>query len=234
MRENHNGKIVEQSAISPWIETNNIDWSCITAGLKPKKYNKNEVIFQQDGCSEYVYLIKDGRIRLDIYSITGDDKTIFIAGRGTFIGDLAPIDNLNNICRATASTNSEVYLILKSDFIRELNTNIRFTNDMLTLYAKKIRLMVENIKQLSFYNASYRVCHALVHLANQYSTPTPEGYKLSLKFTHQEMATLTGLSRVSVSNILSDLQSNGMLKKMDGYLLIKDIDAILAYSSDME
>jgi len=233
MKENSNSKIIAKNIISPWIETNNIDWSCITSNLTPKIYKKNEVIFQQGNNSKYVYLIKDGRVRLDINSLEGEEKTIFIAGKGTFIGDISPIDNLSNICRATASINSEVYLIPKSEFLMQLNTNIQFANDLLFLNAKKIRLLVENIKQLSFNNASYRVCYALIHLVNQYSINTSDGYKLAMKFTHQEMADLTGLSRVSVSNIISDLQSKGILKKSSGHLLIKDIEAILAYSNDI-
>jgi hypothetical protein len=47
------------------------------------------------------------------------------------------------------------------------------------------------------------------------------------------MANLTGLSRVSVSNIISDLQSKSILKKMDGYLLIKDIETIMTYLNDI-
>ncbi len=233
MQKNGSDKIIAHNILSPWIETNDINWSCIISNLTPKKFNKNDVIFQQDCNSKYVYLIKNGRVRLDIYSLTGEDKTVFIAGKGTFIGELSPIDNLNNICRASASTDSEIYLILKSDFLKQLNTNIEFTKNILTLSAKKIRLLVEDIKQLSFNNASYRVCYALVHLVNQYSTRTPDGYKLAMKFTHQEMANLTGLSRVSVSNIISDLHSKGILKKMNGYLLIKDIEAIMSYLNDI-
>ena len=58
---------------------------------------------------------------------------------------------------------------------------------------------------------------------------TEEGYNLNIKFTHHEMASLTGLSRVSVSNIISDLSSRGILKKENGYLIVKDINAILSY-----
>lgn len=233
MNDDTYNKIGSNNIISPWIEVNETDWSYITSDLKPKKYKKNEVVFYQDSMTEYVYLIKNGRIRLDIYSLTGEEKTLFIAGKGLFIGDLSPIDTIPNICRATASIDSEVYLILKSDFLKHLHTNIKFAVDLLYINSKKIRFLAETVKQLSFNNASYRVCYALVHLANQYSTLTKEGYKLDMKFTHQEMANLTGLSRVSVSNIISDLQAKAILKKMDGYLLIKDIETIMTYLNDI-
>lgn len=233
MTNDTNNKLSTNNITSPWIEASEIDWSYITCDLKPKRYKKNEVIFYQNSTAEYVYLIHKGRVRLDIYSLTGEEKTVFIAGKGIFIGDLSPIDNLPNICRASASTDSDVYLIFKNDFLKHLSTNIKFANDLLYINSKKIRFLVEDVKQLSFNDASYRVCYALVQLANQYSTLTKEGRKLDMKFTHQEMADLTGLSRVSVSNIISDLQSKGILEKMDGYLLIKDIETIMTYLNDI-
>lgn len=231
---NDSGKKIDTGNVtSPWIESNEIDWNYITHNIEPKKYSKNEVLFEQNSSTDYVYLINNGRVRLDIISYAGEEKTIFIAGKGIFIGDLSPIDNLPNICRATTSTDCEIYLILKSDFKKHLLTNIKFATDILYINSKKIRLLVEDIKQLSFNNAYYRVCYALVHLAKQYSSLTKEGYKLDMKFTHQEMANLTGLSRVSVSNIISELQSKEVLKKMDGYLLIKDINSILTHLDDI-
>lgn len=218
--------------ISPWVEAGNMDWSCITSNLKPKTYSKNQVIFYQNCVSDYVYLVKEGRIRLDIYSPSGEEKTLFIADKGTFIGEISPIDGLPNICRATAATDSAVYLIPKTEFLRQLHSNIKFATDLLYLFTLKMRALVEDIKQLSFNDSYYRVCDALAHLVRQYATHTKEGYKLNMKFTHQEMGSLTGLSRVSVSNIISDLTSKGIIRKEQGYVIIKDFDSILDFLND--
>jgi len=222
----------ELSKASPWIEVESIDWSYIVSGLKPKKYRKNEIVFYQNCISDYVYLVKNGRVRLDLYSRGGDKKTLFIADKGTLIGEVSPIDNLPNICQATAATDSSIYLIPKSEFLRQLNSNHKFAMDLLSVYALKIRSLVNEVKRLSFDDSYQRVCDALAHLVMQYATPTPKGYKLNMKFTHQEMASLTRLSRVSVSNIISDLTSKGILVKENGYLIVKDLDSILNYIND--
>lgn len=182
--------------ISPWVEAGNIDWSCITSNLKPRRYVKNQVVFYQNCESDYVYLVKEGRIRLDIYSSSGEEKTLFIADKGTLIGEVSPIDGLPNMCRATAATDSAVYLIPKTEFLNQLHSNNKFASDILYLFTLKMRALVEDIKQLSFNDSYYRVCDALAHLVRQYATHTKEGYKLNMKFTHQEMGSLTGLSRV--------------------------------------
>jgi len=222
----------ELNSFSPWITTDGIDWSCITKGLTPKKYSKNSIVCYQDSFSDYVYLVKDGRVHLDICSQNGEEKTLYIAVEGTLIGELSPVDGLPNICSAIAAVDSILYLIPKATFINEMKTNCEFVSNLLYLYTKKIRYLAEDIKHITFNNSYYRVCNALVHLAKQYGTKSESGHKLNVKFTHQEMANLTGLSRVSVSNIISDMGSQGILKKEDGYLIIKDIYSILSYVAE--
>ena len=65
----------------------------------------------------------------------------------------------------------------------------------------------------------------MLDLINDYSKQLKtSSYKFTLKYTHQNIADLTGLSRVSVSNIISKFQNLGILKKdsFDGYIIIKD------------
>lgn len=217
---------------SPWIDMSDIDWSCITNGLTPKAYKKNEVVYQQDSVLDYLYLVKSGRIRLDVYSTSGEKKSIFIAVEGSLFGELSAIDGIPNICNAIAASNSLLYSIPKQLFIDALHTNNEFCFHMLVLMAKKMRLMVSEIKQLSFNDSYYKVCYALCHLIKQYATPAAGGYRLSIKFTHQEMGHLTGLSRVSVSNIFSNMAAEGILEKQEGYILVKKLDTLHQYLID--
>lgn len=211
---------------SPWVKLDGIDWTCLTKGLMPKKYKKNSIVFYQGCFSDYVYLVKKGRVHLDIYSQNGEEKTLFIAVEGSLIGEVSPIDGLPNICSAAAATDSFLYLIPKEAFFHELKTNNQLALNVLLLATRKIRCLAEDIKQTTFHNPYYRVCHALIHLANQYSAKLEQGHKLNIKFTHQEMANLTGLSRVSISNVISAMGTQGILTKEDGYLIIKRFDLV--------
>src|SRR5665647_331069 len=116
---------------SPWVTLDTIDWSCVTRGLSPKKYSKNEVVCHQNSFSDYVYLVKAGRVRLDIVSQSGEEKTLFIADKGAFIGELSPMDGLPNIGRATAVTDSLLFLIPKQNYINEMKTNCDFSSNLL-------------------------------------------------------------------------------------------------------
>ncbi len=215
---------------SPWVTMPDTDWSTVIKNLQPKLFRKNSIIYHQKDKPDYVYLVKKGRVRLDIYSFNGEKISLFIADQGTFFGELSPIDSMANMCSATAAIDSLLYSIPVSTFMAEINQNHEFACNILKMMAKKIRLISVQVRQLSFNDSNYRVCSALSNLVHQYGKPEADGsYQLSIKFTHQEMADLTGLSRVTVSNILSALTAEGILGKQDGFLIIKNLNAVHQY-----
>lgn len=227
MKYDNGNSLKLENLDSPWLEMEKIDWTCISEHSTLKNYPKGSIVYHQEDNPEYVYLVKSGRVCLDIYGLNGEKRSIFIAETNTFFGELSPIDNLPNLCSATVVSDASLYLIPKGVFDDELNKNPAFSTNLLKVMAKKIRLLTAQLKQLSFNDSTYRVCHALMNLTCQYGAPVSNGkYKLKIKFTHQEMANLTGLSRVSVSNILLNLTAEGIIDKEDGYIVINDISLL--------
>jgi len=214
---------------SPWIKMGTLDWSFLTTGLKPKSFKKDVNIYQQQHETEFIYLVKSGRIRLSIYSLEGEEKALLIAEEGSLFGEISCLDNFPNFANATAAADSLLYVIPKQRFISELENNHQCALNLIKLMARKIRILSTQIKQLSFADSYFRVSNALVHLANEYGIKTDSGYKLSIKFTHQEMASLTGLCRVSVTNIFLNMTHNGVLQKEGGYFIIKQLDKLYGY-----
>lgn len=208
---------------SPWIEAKDIDWGDLTEGLKLISYKKGEIIYHQEEQKPFVYLVKTGRVRLDVYSEAGNKRSLFVAGPGAMFGELSPIDQMPCFCDATAAVDSVVYLIPTPLFTQRMESDHQFAKNLLLLMARKTRLMTDAIKQLSFHSSTSRVAYALINLSIQYSLQRPDGsLRLTMKFTQQEMADITGLSRVSVSNIFIELMSEGILEKEEGFLVIRD------------
>ncbi len=214
---------ITSDTVSPWIKMPEADWSVVTKEFSPRFYKKGTVIYRQNDKPENVYLIKSGRVRLDVYSPDGDIRTLFVAQDGIIFGELSPIDGLPNICSATAVTDCKLYAVPSGQFMEELSKNPQFLRTVLGIMARKLRLLASEIKQLSFNDSTYRVCNALYHLVMQHGETMPDNkVRIQIRFTHQEMANLTGLSRVSVSNIILRLTEEGFISKQDGYFVVNE------------
>lgn len=214
---------------SPWVEKGDSDWSCLTSGLKPKRFKKDTLIYQQQEDTEYVYLVEKGRVRMSVYSVDGEEKSLFIAEKGCLFGEISCLDSIPNFANATVAADSLIYEIPKQVFKDALNNNHLCALNIISLLNRKIRILSNQIKQLSFDDSYYRVCNALIHLTKQYGVKNDNGYTLGIKFTHQEMANLIGLNRVTVTNIFISMANKGILVKENGYYVIKDMDKLHDY-----
>ena len=211
---------------SPFIEMPELDWTSLTKNTELTSYDTGTIIYQQDTMNDYVYLVQQGRVRVDLYSYSGDFKSLFLASKGCLFGEISMIDDLPNRGTAVVTIPSKIYLIPKARFQLEMSRNIQLCNNVMTLLAKKFRFLTAEVELQSFYNSYYKVVVVLINLVKGYGLKTDDGYQLNIGFTHQEMASLTGLSRVSVSKILSDLKARGIIKKRSGNIIIPDTDAL--------
>lgn len=232
MEEDRNNAFVNigGEGASAWIELKDINWKPFTAGLSELEFKKGEVIYHQESKSPYVFFVKNGKVRMDIYSEGGRRKTLFIACTGSIFGELTPFDGEPNVCEAIASTNCRLFRMSGDRFKELIMENSEFAWNVCYTLAQKLRVMSDSIKQLTFDNSAFKVANAMLNLFKQYSCDMPAGKRcLTLRFTHQEMADLTGLSRVSVSNIFNEFVSMGFLEKQKGYFVAKDIEGLRRY-----
>jgi CRP-like cAMP-binding protein len=221
--ESNNPSLENPVNYSPWLKIDDYNWDSLTKGKKSLAYKKNDVIYHQQTYTDFVYLVKSGRVRLSIYSKDGREKSLFIADKNCLFGELSAFDNLPNHATAMAVADSEVYHIPKTLFIECLKVDHDLSLKTIEILARKNRLLAAQIEDLSFNDAYTRVAIALIKLSLSYSSDCSDGNKLEIKFTHQEMANLLGLSRVSVSKIMSDFIKLSILEKKDGYIVLKDV-----------
>ena len=182
---------------SPWLSENTDYDKQFFSSYPAHTYKKGHIFYSQEENSDYVYLLCEGRVCLSIDNPNGDAKDIFIADKGFIFGKLSALDCMPNCCYAIGVSDTIIVkLIPKSHFTELLNTDIHFCQYVMTMLTKTVRTLISQIRLIN------------------------------ITFTHQEIGELIGLSRVSVSNILSQMVKQGILKKKEGYYYVKDIEAI--------
>lgn len=230
MTKRTTSKDMFSSHMSPWVKMDDKDWASIISDATLETFKKGDTIYHQGDMTTCLYLVKKGRVVLDVYAKNGKKRSIYIADQGTCFGELSCLDQYPCYCTTTACTKTELYLIPRERFLKELDVNPNFSLALLRSLALKTRLITGLLEQLSFDDSYTRFYHSLMGLIERYGVQTKEGhYRLSIKFTHQEMAYQTGLSRVSISNIFLTLTNKGYLTKDQGYLVVQDLDGLQEY-----
>lgn len=211
---------------SPWMKLKTYNWDFLISEAALKTYDKNEIIYYQEEYNDFAYIVKKGRARLSIFSPDGDVKVVTIVEEGSMFGELSILDDLPNMVTAKTIVDSKIYQIDKVTLIKKLKDDPEIAFNITKNLARKVRLLSSQIQDLSFSDSKSRVVSTLIKLSENHGNKISEGYMIDVKFTHQEMANLTGLCRVTVSNIMSELSNEGFICKKSGYVIVKNIEEL--------
>lgn len=210
-----------------WVKYPPHYWDCITNQLNSVTYKKNSIIYHQGDLLHLVYIVKSGRVRLSYYNPDGDETGIFIAEENCLFGEAAALPEYITCYTATAIVDTELFLLPTSMMISEIKKNPDFSMKIINSMARKIRIYSSQEVQLSGSEAYLRTCHTLLHIAEVYGISVPEGIKINMKFTHQELANMVHTSRVSIANIFRELTQKKIISKKDGYYIILNYKALI-------
>jgi CRP/FNR family cyclic AMP-dependent transcriptional regulator len=104
------------------------------AGRTLRRYRPKQAIFSQGERADTVFYIQDGTVRLSVVSTHGKEAIIALLGAGDFLGEgCIASDQPVRIATATAVTKCSVLRIEKSEMLRTLHEEHRFS-DMFVAY----------------------------------------------------------------------------------------------------
>ena len=207
---------------SPWFRRDNTCWKPVFENCPQKTIVRNSIIYSQEEVNEFVYFIAKGRVRLSTFDKNGNEKSIVIISEGNIFGEVSAKEKTPAIVTATTVTECTFFYMTSELFAKNIMASPELSEQLILELMSMVRTLTGQIRDISFMDANERVICYLYKLSNNYGVDTPQGRKITIRFTHQEMADLTGTCRVTVSKIMKSLDKAKVTKKMDGHLFILD------------
>ena len=84
------------------------------------------------------------------------------------------------------------------------------------------------LKNLLFRSNRERLVHLILELAEQYGRPSEAGLELRIKLSHQDLASIIGSTRETVTVVLGELQSEGLIELGRRKIIVKNLDLLQA------
>jgi CRP/FNR family transcriptional regulator, cyclic AMP receptor protein len=207
------------------ISPNDTDLSLLFERSTLRRYPSGRVIFLEGDEARDFYYIKNGRVKISIVNLEGQEKILTIHESDTFIGEHI-IDHPVYASTSTTLMESDLYCIELKVFQALAMQHPGLGLTMFRYAEKKMRFLALQISDLCFLSAHGRVAHALLDLARRAGRKTAEGVMIPEKMTHETLAKLTGLSRPTVTLILKDLENLNAIKKQRESILIIDGESL--------
>lgn len=176
-----------------------------------KTFARNSAIYLPRDMAESVLVVANGRIRL--YSVTPDGKEVLLAfvEPGELFGELALIGGEAREEFAQAAVLSSVIAIPRDAMETVLLRNARLSMSVTRYVGLRRRSLERRLKNLMFRSNRERLLGLLGELLEQYGRPVVEGILIDIRLSHQDLASLIGVTRESVTLALGELQNERMI-----------------------
>lgn len=191
---------------------------------REKEFAKGDYIYFIGDPSDYVYLIKQGRVKVSTYADDGKEIVKAILNAGEVFGELAIAgeEQRNDLAQAM-DANTVICPLTISDMKKLMEDDQDLSFKIFKLIGLRMRKLERRLELLISKDARTRIIEFLKDLAAEKGKKV--GFEIMIKnhLKHQDIASLTGTSRQTVTTILNDLKDKGLISFDRRRILIRDI-----------
>lgn len=178
-------------------------WDALERSHPPRLYEKGEMIYWQGSRAEEFYYLKSGGVRVFLCSENGAEKTLSVMKPGRIFGEAAFFDGLPRVSSAKALAHSEIVPITRSGLTECIRREPQLAVSLLAYLSQTIRMLSAQLDTVAFQQADERVARLLLKLSAENGL---------VRLTHEDLAALAGISRVTVSRVLSEFARRGWVE----------------------
>lgn len=190
---------------------------------KMRKFKRGEPVYLPSQDADGVILVVEGRVKICHITPEGKQSIMNFIDAGELFGELSLLGATEREDFAEASESSTLVLIPKPVML-QLMARYPALNLGITKLIGLRRLRIERrLRNLLFRSNRERVIHLLLEMAEKYGRPTNEGLELGIKLSHQEMASIIGSTRETVTVMLGYLQGEGKIRIARRKITILDL-----------
>lgn len=184
-------------------------WKIFEETQPIRLYAKNQTVYSQEETAVQFYYLRRGSVKITLSSPDGGEHTLRLVAPGELFGEASFFDGKMRVSSARTLEKSEIISINRPALLQCIALRPQLAMDLMHSLAGTIRLLSAQVDALAFLRADERVERLLHGLADE------EGM---VRLTHEEISGLAGLSRVTVTRVLSRLAAQGRIERGYGGL----------------
>ncbi|MDD3482721.1 Crp/Fnr family transcriptional regulator [Azovibrio restrictus] len=193
----------------------------LLTGFELKTFPKGYLLSTPDGPRDQVFIVRSGRLR--VY-LAGENRElslsfleagdIYTTHTPTYVESVAP---------------TELWLMDTRSFARKLATDPSTTPVMMRVLGRLLSNAVTLIEDLAFREVPARLARFLLGLVERRGQPQEQGWLIPLELGMEDIASLLGSTRQTVSALINQWERQGILQRQGRRsLLIRSISALEA------
>ncbi|MTI79741.1 MAG: Crp/Fnr family transcriptional regulator [Firmicutes bacterium] len=190
-------------------------------------YSKGHNIFSAGEISDRIYLIENGYVK--IYRLSTDGKRVTVGSMrspGELMGLAETLLGLERACFAGAISNASLVVLHINKFEELLAKQPILGIKISKLLAARMRDAEGLIHEMVAWQTPGRLALMLLKMGERAGKETKGGIQINLPLTHEEIASMIGASRQTVTSLLNTFKKEKSIMLENRNIVITDPDKL--------
>jgi CRP/FNR family transcriptional regulator, cyclic AMP receptor protein len=179
-----------------------------------------------DHQGDIFYLLLRGRVR--IYKAFGKvEATLSFVSAGDMFGEGAfrsPPGRRGSFVQAVE--NSEIALMRVDVFGHLAREEPALALKMVEVLSDRLAFYADRVADAGSKDVTGRLSTLILHLSESEGVVTHEGYRIPIRYTHQQLGEMIGATRVAVTRALGDLREAGIIVLDHRQIHVRDLEVL--------
>lgn len=184
-----------------------------------RRFQRGEVVVHRDDPADAMHLVQSGSLAVRVLTRLGDMATLAIVGPGGVVGEMGlirPAGMRSATIQALAPT--ETYSLNRQAFDRLRRDHPAVDALLVQILADRVVEVTERLLDALYTPAPRRVASFIETLAERYRDGSGTA---TIPLTQDDLASLAGTSRLTVSRVLREMRARGQVEVSRGRLTVR-------------
>lgn len=188
-----------------------------------RAFERREVLFRQGEPVDGLYVVLAGRAKLSQLGADGSELLIRLMGPGELFAAIAALDRVAAFPVSAAALTPVRVAFWQRPVIQEIfRAHPELSSNLLQEIASRAQELQTRLREVATERVAQRVAHTLLRLAEQAGSRQDNGVLIDFPLTRQDVAAMTGTTLYTVSRLLSEWSSAGLLEVGRGRVVLLD------------
>ncbi len=171
-----------------------------------RNYKKNMIVFMEGEPGEALFFVISGKVKISKTTEDGREQILHLLQHGDVFAEVVLIDGGPYPATAEVIETGQIGMILNRDVENLIRSNPDIAVKLLKILSSRLRMAQRQVRDLALKDTYGRLASMLLMLGKEHGADSPEGVRIELPLSRQELANLIGTTRETVTRILGDFK----------------------------
>jgi CRP-like cAMP-binding protein len=176
-----------------------------------RRFPRRTLVYAPTQPGESVMVLASGRVKIKDLTLDGRESILAFIEEGELFGEMALLEGQPRQEYAETVEDSQVLLLPREDLLALMESRTDLTLSITKLMGLRRQRVENRLRNVLFLSSRERMVRLLVELAEAHGQPVGTRTEIRFPLSHQELASLIGVSRETATITLGQLEQAGLV-----------------------